>query len=77
MILLQSKLREVERKINLENAHYEELMLELSLRKKEQTKSSGITTKEHHLDESLVETSRKGEEIVLKFYVLPRRGNFL
>ena len=67
MILLRSKLREVERKINLENAHYEELMLELSLRKKEQTKSSGITTKEHQLDESLVETSRKGEEIVLKF----------
>ena len=64
LFLLESKLREVERKINLENAHYEELMLELSLRKKEQKKTSGISTKEHHLtlDDSLVET-RKGKRL--------------
>ncbi len=40
----QSKLREVERKINLENAHYEELMLELSLKKKESGRGDFLTS---------------------------------
>ena len=34
-LLFQSKLREIERKISLENAHNEELMLELALQKKQ------------------------------------------
>jgi len=39
---IQSRLREVEKKINLENAHYEELMLELQLKNRE--KNGGIGT---------------------------------
>ena len=53
----QSKLREVERKINLENAQYEELMLELSLKKKEVTKTNGFAPKDQ---QEFVDTSRKG-----------------
>ena len=40
----QSKLREVERKISLENVHNEELMLELALKKKAPTAASTTAT---------------------------------
>ena len=62
----QSKLREVERKINLENAQYEELMLELSLKKKEVTKTNGFAPKDQ---QEFVDTSRKGRwrENLVKF----------
>jgi hypothetical protein len=41
--VLQSQLREIEQKINLENGHYEELLLELALLKK-----SGLGGHHHH-----------------------------
>lgn len=65
LFCFQSKLREVERKINLETNEYEELMLELSLKKKEANRASnGVATKEQQQD--FVDTSRKGWPFVLR-----------
>jgi len=80
---LQSKLREVERKINLENAQYEELMLELSLKKKEVNRSTnGVAPmpRDHPLQQQQqqhqqdsADTSRKGKKDQKKL----GRGKFL
>ena len=50
----------------MENVQYEELMLELSLKKKEQSKVNGFGAKDPLLfDENLIETTRKGREYQL------------
>ncbi len=69
LFCFQSKLREVERKINLETNEYEELMLELSLKKKEANRASnGVATKEQQQD--FVDTSRKGWPFVLRLLMV-------